>query len=96
MKHNRLTKHTEEDRLRQIAKTDKFIPKKEQENVTGNDLLEPDMSNMPDSEFQATIIRIQPVVEKSIENTRESITPEIKLLKTNQAKMKNAITKIKN
>lgn len=61
-----------------------------------NNLLETDMSNILDSKFKPTIIRILPVLEKSIEDTKKSITPNIKELKTNQAEMINvySISKI--
>ena len=36
------------------------------------DLIETDISNMPDTEFKATIIRTLSGLEKSIEDTRES------------------------
>ena len=58
------------------------------------DLIKTDISNMPDPEFKATIIGILVGLEKSIEDARESLTAQIKDLKTSQAKMKNAITKI--
>lgn len=51
---------------------------------------------MPDPEFKAIIVRIQAGLKKSIEGIRETLTTEVKELKTNQAKMKNAITKIQN
>ena len=36
------------------------------------------------------------MLQKSIEDTRESLTTEIKVPKTSQAEIKNAITKIQN
>ena len=67
-----------------------------------SDLIETDISNMPNPEFiifnfsdplfKATIIRIFAGFEKSIEDIRDILTAEIKEL--NQAKMKNAITEI--
>ena len=49
---------------------------------------------MPDPEFKATIITILAELEKSIGDMRETLTTGIKGLKTNQAKMKNVVTKI--
>ena len=49
---------------------------------------------MPDPELKASIIRKLAGFDKSIENTRESLTTEIKELITNQAEMKSAITEI--
>ena len=71
-------------------------PKKEQENVMPKDLIETDISNMPDPQFKTTIIRILPGIEKSIKDSRKSLITEIKDLKTNQAKIKNGITEMRN
>ena len=49
---------------------------------------------MPDPEFKATTIRILAGLEKSIEVIRDSLTAEIKELKTNQNEIKNTITNI--
>lgn len=59
------------------------------------DLIETDTSNMPDPEFK-TISRILAGLEKSIGDTRESLTPEIKGVKTSQAEIKNTVTKMWN
>ena len=59
--------------------------KKEQEKITAKDLVKTDISNMPDPELKVTIIRILAGLEKSIEDTRESLTAETKGLKTSQA-----------
>ena len=56
-------------------------------------LMEKDISNMPDPEFKATIIRILTVLEKSIEDSWKSLTTKTEELKTNQAKVKNGIMK---
>ena len=58
------------------------------------DLTEKDVSNVPDVEFKATIIRILIGLEKSMEDSRETFTTEIIKLKNNQAEYKNAITEI--
>ena len=62
--------------------------KKEKEKVTAKDLIETDMRNMPDPEFKTTIIRMLAGLEKSIEDTKESLTAKIKDLKTLQAETK--------
>ena len=43
-----------------------------------------DIRMMPEADFKITIIRILAGLEKSIEDTRESLTAEIKELKTSQ------------
>ena len=70
--------------------------KREQEKITARDLIETDISNMPEPEFKTTILRILARLEKSTEDTRESLTAEIKDLKSSQAEIKNAITKMQN
>jgi len=55
--------------------------KKEQEEGTARDLIKPDISNTPEPEFKITIRRRLAGLEKSIEDTRESLTAEIKELK---------------
>ena len=57
---------------------------KEQHKATARDLSETDISNMPDGEFEATIIRILTGLEKRIEDISETLTIVIKELKKNQ------------
>ena len=54
---------------------------KEQDNTTARDLSKSHISNMPDGEFKATIIRILPGLEETIEDITEILTIEIKELK---------------
>jgi len=57
--------------------------KKEQEKVIARDLIKTNISNMSDEDFKATIIRILAGLEKSMEDIRETLTTEIKQIKTN-------------
>ena len=50
---------------------------------------------MSELEFKTMIIKILAGLEKNIEDTRESITIEIKELISSQTKIKNAIIKMK-
>ena len=50
-----------------------------------------DISKVPELEFKATIIKILAGFEKSIEDTGESLTGEIKELKPNQVKIKRQL-----
>ena len=68
---------------------------KKEKMVTARDLIKTNIGNMPDPEFKAKIIRTLAGLEKSIENIMETLTAEIKELKTNQAEVKD-ITKIQN
>ena len=49
------------------------------------------ISKMSELEFKMTIIKLLAGLEKSSEDTRESLTVEIKELKPSQGKIKNAI-----
>ena len=69
--------------------------KREQEAVlTARDLISMDISKMSAIEFRITIIKILAGLEKSIEDTRESLSGEIKELKSNQVKIKKAINEM--
>ena len=54
-----------------------------------------DINKMSELEFK-TIIKILDGLEKSIEDTRESLTVEIKEIKYSQAESKNAITEMQS
>ena len=57
-------------------------------------MLQTDISNMPELKFKTTIIIILARLQKSIEETRETLTLETNDLTTNQSKIKNAVTEI--
>ena len=69
---------------------------KEQGKAMARDISQTGISNMPDGEFKATIIRILTEIGKRMEDFRKILTTEIKELKKNQSKMKNAIKEIGN
>ena len=54
---------------------------KEQDKVTASDLSETDVSNRPNGEFKATIVRTFTSFEKRMEDIRETPTAEIRVLK---------------
>ena len=60
--------------------------KKEQEKGTAKHLIETDISNIPDKEFKATLLRILAGLEKNMEDIRETLTAETKELKNKQMK----------
>ena len=68
--------------------------KREQEEIKARDLINSGISKMSELEFKAAIRGILAGFEKSIEDTRESLSAEIKELKSSQAEIKNAITKM--
>jgi len=69
--------------------------KKDQEETTARELLKTGISNISEQELRTTVI-ILAGLERSIEDTRETLTTEIKDLKTSQAEIKNAITEMQN
>ena len=69
--------------------------KREQEAVlTARNLVSMDISKISELEFRIMIIKIVAGLEKSIEDTIESLSGEIKELKSNQIEIKKAINKM--
>ena len=64
---------------------------KTEKEIIARNLVKKDASNMPESEFKTTIIRILAGIEESIEDTRESLTTKIKDLNISQTKMKKML-----
>ena len=52
--------------------------KKLQEVATANELIKNDLSNVTENEFKIIVIKLIAGLEKNIEDSRESITTEIK------------------
>ena len=91
-----LFQHTEEGRdLNQIPRWRALTQMKEEDKVMARDLNKTGVSNMPDEEFKAIIIRILTGPEKRIEYIRETLTTEIKELKK-ESEIKNVINEIGN
>ena len=67
-----------------------------QEVTTANELIKNDLNNMTGSEFRIIVIKLIAGLEKSIEDSRESITTEIKGLRNSQEELKNAINELQN
>ena len=59
------------------------------------DLINTDISKMLELEFRMMIIKILAGLEKSIEDNRESLSGEIKELKSDQVEIKKAINEVK-
>ena len=70
--------------------------KKLQEVATANELNKNDLSNVTENEFKIIVIKLITGLEKSIEDSRESITAEIKGLGNSQEELKNAINELQN
>uniref|UniRef100_A0ABI7VY98 L1 transposable element RRM domain-containing protein n=1 Tax=Felis catus TaxID=9685 RepID=A0ABI7VY98_FELCA len=70
--------------------------KKLQEVVTANELIKNDLSNITAQEFKIIFIKLIAGLEKRIEDSRESISTEIKGLRKSQEELKNAINELQN
>ena len=68
--------------------------KKLQEVATANELIEHDLSNKTEQGFRIIVIKLIPGLEKSIEDSKESITTEIKGLRNSHEELKNAINEV--
>ena len=62
--------------------------KKLQEVATANELIKNDLNNVTESEFKIIVIKLIAGLEESIEDSRESITTEIKGLRNSQEEIK--------
>ena len=63
------------------------LQKKDQTKIIAIALLKTDKSNISEQEFRTTVIKILAGLERSIEDTRETLAAEIKDLKTSQAEI---------
>ena len=70
--------------------------KKLQEVATANELIKNDLSNITKQEFRIMVIKLITGLEKSIEDSRESIATEIKGLRNSHEELKNAINEVQN
>ena len=71
---------------------EEFTPKREQDTgITVRDLINADTSKMSETEFKTMIINILAGLQKRIEDIRESLTGEIKELKSNQVEIKRLL-----
>ena len=62
--------------------------KKLQEVVTVNELIKNDLSNITEQEFRIIVIKLIAGLEKSIEESRESIATDIKGLRNSYKELK--------
>ena len=62
--------------------------KKLQEVATANELIKTDISNVTEQEFRIIAIKLIAGLEKSTEDSRESIATEIKGLRNSQEELK--------
>ena len=56
--------------------------------MTANELIKNDVSNIAKNEFKTIVIKLITGLEKTIEDSRESITTEIKGLRNSQEELK--------
>lgn len=93
---NKLSQYAKDRTIVKMTRQRNSHPKKDPEETTARDLLKTDLSNLSESEFRITVIRILAGLETSIGNTRETLAAELKVPKTSQFQIKNAITEIQN
>ena len=70
--------------------------KKLQEVATANELIKNDLSNIAEREFRIIVLKLIAGLEKSVEDSRESIATEIKGLRNSQEELNNAINEVQN
>ena len=70
--------------------------KKLQEVATANKSIKTDSSSIIEQEFRIIVIKLIAGLEKSIEDSRESIATEIKGLRNSREELKNAINEVQN
>lgn len=63
------------------------LQKKDQGKITAIYLLKTNISNISEQEFRTTVIKVLAGTERSVEDNRETLTAEIKDIKTSQAKI---------
>ena len=66
------------------------------EITTANKLIKNDLSNVTENELKIIVIKLITGLEKSIEDSRESIATEIKGLRNSQEELKNAVNELQN
>ena len=71
-----------------MTKQKNFPQKKLQEVATANELIKNDLSNIMEQEFRIIVIKLITGIEKSIEDSRESIATEIKGLRNSHEELK--------
>ena len=70
--------------------------KKLQDVVTANKLIKNDLTNITENEFKIIVIKLTTGLEKSIQDSRETIATEIKGLRNSQKELENAINEVQN
>ena len=95
-KHNRLP-NTDKKTDTETKCQDGGCHPKSNNKVISRDLVKAVISNILEPEFKTTIIKILTGLEKDIQDTRESLTAEVKEIKTGQNEIKkNTISKMQN
>uniref|UniRef100_A0ABI7XJR4 L1 transposable element RRM domain-containing protein n=1 Tax=Felis catus TaxID=9685 RepID=A0ABI7XJR4_FELCA len=79
-----------------MMKQKNSLQKKLQEVATANELIKSDLSNITKQEFGIIVIKLIAGLEKSIEDSRESIATEIKGLRNSHEELKHAINEVQN
>ena len=76
--------------------TEEFSSKETPGSSIADKLIKNDLSNVRENEFKIIVIKLIAGLEKSIEESRESIATEIKGLRNSHKELKNAINEVQN
>ena len=72
----------------QNDKMEELSSKKLQEVATANELIKNNLSNIKEQEFRIIVMKLITGIEKSIQDSRESIATEVKGLKNSHDELK--------
>ena len=67
-----------------------------QEEMTARELLKTDSNNIYEQEFRITVVRLIAGLEKSIEDSRESVAAEMKVLRNSHNELRYVINEMHN
>ena len=79
-----------------MTKWKNSLQKKLLEVATANELIKNNLSNITEQEFRMIVIKLMAGLEKSIEDSRESLATEIKGLRNSHEELKNALNEMHN
>ena len=79
-----------------MTKRKKSPQKKLQEVATANKLITNNLCNVTEKGFRIIVIKLIAGLEKTIEDSRESIATEIKGLRNSHEELKHAINEVQN
>ena len=82
--------------LSKMTKWKNSTQNKLKEVATANELIKNNLRNIMEQEFRIIVIKLIAGLEKSVEDSRESIATEIKGLRNSQEELQNATNEVQN